>query len=42
MITLMVEPVEAISFVMSRRMLRGIKERTEAGAGCRLTRLAKT
>jgi len=27
---LIVEPVELVSFVMSRRMLRGIAERTEA------------
>ena len=26
---LLVEPVEAVSFVMSRKMLRGIKERAE-------------
>jgi hypothetical protein len=31
---LLVEPVEVISFVMSRRMLRGIKLRAERGARC--------
>ena len=31
---LLVEPVEVISFVMSRRMLRGIKQRSERGARC--------
>ena len=30
---LLVEPVELISFVMSQRMLRGIKERAERAAG---------
>jgi hypothetical protein len=34
---LLVEPVEAISFVMSRRMLRGIKQRAERGARCAAT-----
>lgn len=29
---LLVEPVEAISFVMSRRMLHGIKQRAERAA----------
>jgi hypothetical protein len=34
---LLVEPVEVISFVMSRRMLRGIKQRAERGARCAAT-----
>jgi hypothetical protein len=34
---LLVEPVEVISFVMSQRMLRGIKQRGERGAGCAAT-----
>jgi hypothetical protein len=34
---LLVEPVEAISFVMSRRMLRGIQQRAERGARCAAT-----
>jgi hypothetical protein len=30
---LLVEPVEAVSFVMSQRMLRGIRDRAEHAAG---------
>jgi hypothetical protein len=31
-VALLVEPVELISFVMSRRMLRGIKDRAQRAA----------
>ena len=31
----LVEPVEAVSFVMSQKMLRGIRDRAECSAGAR-------